>query len=59
MERGAIMALSSPTLLAEVIATRKATFMERRERGQEASSSKGAFIKEIRNRLRSHWGTTG
>lgn len=32
----AVMTPSSPTLLAEIIATRKTTFMERREREQEA-----------------------
>lgn len=36
----AIMAPRSPTILAKVIATRKVTFMERREREQEARDSK-------------------
>lgn len=45
----AILACSSPTLLAEVIATRKA-----RESKQEARGSTGEFINAVRTRLRSN-----
>lgn len=55
VKRGfASMAPSSPTLLAEVITIRKATFMERREREQEGRGSKGRFINDERTRLMSH-----
>lgn len=39
----AIMTPSSPTLFAEVIATRKVTFMERRDLEHKAKSSNGGF----------------
>lgn len=52
----AIMAPSSPTLLAEVIAIQKAIFMERRDMEQEARGSKGEVINAMRPRLRSPWG---
>lgn len=54
-----LKAPNSPTLLAEIIATRKATFMERRDIEHEASGSKGCFISADRTRLRSHKGATG
>lgn len=55
----AIIAPSSSVLLTEVMAMRKATFRERRERGQEASGSLGDLSKEVRMKLRSHWGVIG
>lgn len=50
-----IMAPSSATLLAEVIATRKATFTERSDRKQEAIDSKGDFFNTQRTRVKEQW----
>lgn len=44
------------TLLAEVIATRTATFMEKRDMKHNANSSKVGFVRTERIRFRSHWG---
>lgn len=50
------MAPSSPTLIAEVIATRKVTFMEKKDIEHEDSGLKGGLIIADKTMLRSHWG---
>lgn len=50
------MAPSLPNLLAQVMATRKVTYMERREIEQETIGSKRVVVNEVRTRLMSYWG---
>lgn len=50
------MAVNSLTHLAEVMATRNATFIKRWEREHVANSSKGGFMRAERKGLRSHAG---
>lgn len=57
--RSDVMALSSPTLLANVRETRKATFMERSDIEYDASGLKEGLISTDRTRLRSRWGAMG
>lgn len=45
---------SSLTLLADVMATKKVTLMERKEREQVTSVSKRGLVNTERKRLRSH-----
>lgn len=49
------MAPSLPILLANVIATRKVTFMVRSDSKHEAIGLKGVVVNEERTRLMSHW----
>lgn len=51
------MAPSSPSLLADVMATSKITFIKRRDSEHEVIDLKGADINKVRTRLRSHWGS--
>lgn len=51
-----IIARHSLTIPAEVIATGKATFMERRNMEQVAKDLKGSLVSTKRTRLMSYWG---
>lgn len=53
-ERWSLPSWPPVTLLMEIIATRKATFVERWDREQEASGSKDDFINIEKTRLRCH-----